>query len=112
MPGRLRANPGGLTTQENLMSQTMECRCRNPFGEVGTGEEEVLDVRELAPEGQIGRTLERMEVLPDGSRLRHINTLIQWPLLAMLEGRGHRYRLVGRKDGAVHIVIWGNTPAR
>ena len=89
------------------------CRCRNPFGEVGEGaEEQVLDVRGLPPEGQSGRTLERMEVLPAGARLRHINTLVPWPLFAMLETRGYRYRLVGRKEGAVHVLIWGSTPAR
>lgn len=89
-----------------------ECRCRNPFGEVGEGAEVVLDVRGLSLEGQTGRTLERMEVLPADKRLRHINTLVPWPLLAMLETRGYRYRLVGRKEGAVQILIWGATPAR
>ena len=89
-----------------------ECRCRNAFGDVEEGAEVVLDVRELPQEGQTGRTLERMEVLPAGKRLRHVNTLIPWPLLAMLDTRGYRYRLVGRKEGAVHILIWGSTPAR
>ena len=89
------------------------CRCRNPFSEVDDGAEEVvLDVRGLSLTGQSGRTLERMEVLPEGARLRHVNTLVPWPLLAMLEARGYRYRLVGRREGAVHVVIWGAAPAR
>ena len=88
------------------------CRCSNPLGEVGEGAELVLDVRGLSLEGQTGRTLERMEVLPADHRLRHVNTLVSWPLLALLDGRGYRYRLVGRKEGAVHILIWGATPGR
>src|SRR5690606_20190242 len=84
-----------------------ECRCRDPYGEPATvGKEMVLDVRDLPMEGQVGHTLARMEVLPAGQTLRHINTLVPWPLLAMLDTRGYRYRLVGRKEGDVHILIW------
>jgi predicted nucleic acid-binding protein len=83
------------------------CRCRNPFGEPGDGGEEVvLDVRELPLSGQIGRTLAEMETLPAGRRLRHVNTVVPWPLFAQLEIRGYRYRLVGRKAGNVHVLIW------
>lgn len=88
-------------------------RCRDPYGEVGQGTAEVvLDARELPIEGLEGRTLERMEVLPQGARLRLLSSLIHWPLFAMLETRGYRYRLVGRKDGAVHILVWASPPAR
>jgi hypothetical protein len=69
-------------------------------------EEAVLDVRDLPLEGQIGRTLASMEALPAGRRLRHVNSVVPWPLLAMLETRGCRYRLVGRKQGDVQILIW------
>lgn len=90
---------------------TSGCRCRNPYGELLTSVEEVvLDVRELPLEGQIGRTLERMEVLPAGQRLRLVNALIPWPLFAMLDTRGYRYRLVGRKQGDFHVLIWSLAP--
>lgn len=109
--GRVRL--GRLARLFSAPEAAEACRCRNPFGEVGEGTEEVvLDVRDLPLTGQEARTLERMEVLPAGARLRHINTLVPWPLFAMLETRGYRYRLVGRKEGAVHVLIWGVAPAR
>jgi hypothetical protein len=83
------------------------CRCRHPFGELADGVEEVvLDVRELPLKGQIGRTLASMEALPAGQRLRHVNSVVPWPLFAMLETRRYRYRLVDRKEGKVQVLIW------
>lgn len=89
-----------------------DCRCRSPFGELKreTGEQ-VLDVRRLSLRGQIGRTLERMESLADGERLRHINHLVPWPLFAMLETRGYRYRLVENNPENVQVLIWRLDPS-
>lgn len=99
-----RVAPAARTADEG-------CRCRNPFGELGDGREEVvLDVRDLPLKGQIGRTLAEMETLTAGRRLRHVNTLVPWPLFAQLEIRGYRYRLVGRKTGDVHVLIWPLVP--
>lgn len=84
-----------------------DCRCRNAFGELGGEVEEVqLDVRGLSMDDQIGQTLARMEALPAGKRLRQIGPSILWPLLAMLETRGYRYRLVGRREDGIHMLIW------
>lgn len=89
-----------------------DCRCRNPFSELVDGVDEVvLDVSDLPWTGQIGRTLALMEELPAGARLRHVNSMISWPLLAALDTRGYRYRLVGRKEDGVHLLIWRLTPS-
>lgn len=88
-----------------------DCGCRSPFGEIAAeAGEQVLDVRHLPMRGQIGRTLERMESLPEGERLRHINTLVPWPLFAMLETRGYRYRLAEQNSGNVQVLIWRLDP--
>lgn len=102
---RMWLGRGGRLAPDRAVSAG--CRCRNPFGELKDDMEEVvLDVRDLPLTGQIGRTLARMEELPVGQRLRHVNSLVPWPLFAMLETRGYRYRLVGRKAGDVHVLIW------
>lgn len=104
---RLRSRIGGRRMVQRIVQP--DCRCRGPFGELTTeAEEVVLDVRELPMHGQIGRTLEQMEVLPDAQRLRLIDSLIPWPLFSRLDGFHHRYRVVGQKNGDFHILIWHN----
>ncbi|HET7276281.1 MAG TPA: DUF2249 domain-containing protein [Longimicrobiaceae bacterium] len=119
MPGLLRSPVKKATkgagkrwirrVRQSIPDRTVnaDCRCRNAYGEIDANADEVvLDVRDLTLKGQIGRTLEQMEVLAPGQKLRHVNSIIPWPLFAMLETRGYRYRMVGREKGNINVLVW------
>lgn len=98
-----------LTPDRSVRS---DCQCRHPYGDIVEVDREVLlDVRSLPLEGQVGRTLRQIELLRSGDKLRLVSSLLPWPLFAMLETRGYRYRLVGREAGNIQILIWSlNSP--
>lgn len=97
------------SAQADLVTTDPPCRCRNPFGDLpGEREEILLDTRDLPMEGQIGRTLLIADSLSSRQRLRQVSQGISWPLAAMLEMRGFRYRIVRAGTDGAELLVWRN----
>ncbi len=84
------------------------CRCREPIvTEIVRGRRDVaLDLRATECCREIGPVLRAAAALRDDEYLRVRTRTLSLPLLAAIQGHGHRYQIVGREKGQVEMIVW------
>lgn len=84
------------------------CRCREPLVTdiVRLRREVELDVRSTACCREIGPVLRAAESLQDDEYLRVRTRSLSLPLLAAIQGHGHRFQIVARRVQHVELVVW------
>ena len=73
---------------------------------ISQGNEIELDVRGLQAPEPLVRILEALDALPSGSVLRVLHHREPFPLYAVLQEEGYRYRTGFAADGHIEITIW------
>lgn len=68
--------------------------------------ERLLDARELEPPEPLERTLEALDELVQGERLRVLLPREPFPLYAILDRHGYRRRTEPLADGGFAVLIW------
>jgi len=68
--------------------------------------EYVLDLRGLEPPEPLERTLEALDTLAPGSRLRILVPHEPFPLYAILDRHGYRWQSEALPDGGFAVLIW------
>jgi hypothetical protein len=84
------------------------CRCREPLvTEIVRGRRKVdLDLRSTECCRAIAPVLRGAAGPSDGEYLRVHTRTVSLPLLAAIQGRGHRFQIVARRDGHVEMIVW------
>lgn len=71
--------------------------------------ERLIDARELEPPEPLERTLEALDELQPGQRIRLLLPRRPFPLYAILDQNGWRHRTEELPDGTFAILIWGQS---
>ncbi len=66
----------------------------------------ILDARDMEPPEPMERTLEALDALLPGQRLRLLLPREPYPLYGILNRNGYRHRTEPQPDGHFAILIW------
>lgn len=66
----------------------------------------ILDARDMEPPEPMERTLEALDALLPGQRLRLLLPREPYPLYGILNRHGYRHRTEPQPDGHFAILIW------
>lgn len=69
-------------------------------------EDSVLDARDMEPPEPLVRTLEALDELLPGQRLRLLLLREPFPLYGILDRNGYRHQTEEQPDGHFAILIW------
>lgn len=68
--------------------------------------DKVLDARDLLPPEPLERTLEALDELQPGQRLRLLLSREPYPLYGILNRNGYRHQTEPQPEGHFAILIW------